>query len=76
MRYLDYLTDDTYGSESTQRIYFGENMLDYSDTLSAADVCSAVIPLGYRLENSADNSQIGNLEKRLTIESVNGGSDW
>lgn len=76
VRYLDYLTDDTYGSESTQRIYFGENMLDYSDTLSAADVCSAVIPLGYRLENSPDNSQIGNLEKRLTIESVNGGSDY
>lgn len=76
-RYLDYLTDDTYGSESTQRIYFGENMLDYSDTLTVADICSAVIPLGCRLENDAgDNSTIGNLEKRLTIESVNDGRDW
>lgn len=76
VRYIDYLTDEAYGSESTQRIYFGENMLDYSDTLSAADICSAVIPLGCRLENSADNSQIGNLEKRLTVESVNDGKDW
>lgn len=77
VRYLDYLTDDTYGNESTQRIYFGENLLDYSDTLTAADICSAVIPLGARLENdSADNSSIGNLEKRLTIESVNNGVDW
>lgn len=76
VRYVDYLTDDSYGSESTQRVYFGENMLDYSDTLTVDDICTEVIPLGERLENSADNTQIGNLEKRLTIESVNNGKDW
>ena len=77
VRYIDYLTDATYGTECTQRIYFGENLMDYSDTMTAADVCSAVVPLGCRLENDAgDNSTIGNLEKRLTIEGVNGGADW
>ena len=77
VRYIDYLTDATYGTECTQRIYFGENLMDYSDTMTASDVCSAVVPLGCRLENNAgDNSTIGNLEKRLTIEGVNGGADW
>lgn len=76
VRYIDYLTDDTYGSESTQRIYFGENLLDYSDTFTVDDICSEVIPLGCRLDNDSTNSKIGNLEKRLTIESVNNGSDW
>ena len=77
IRYIDYLTDATYGAESGQRIYFGENLLDYSDTLTVDDICSAVVPLGCRLDNdSGDNSKIGNLEKRLTIESVNNGVDW
>lgn len=76
IRYIDYLTDDTYGTETTQRIYFGENLLEYSDTLTVADICSSVIPLGYRLENDSTNSKLGNLDQRLTIESVNGGKDW
>ena len=76
VRYLDYLTDATYGSEAAQRVYFGENLLDYCDNMTASDVCSAVIPLGCRLENDATNSRIGNLEQRLTVESVNGGRDY
>lgn len=76
-RYIDYLTDEAYGSESKQRIYFGENLLDYSDTLTADGICSEVVPLGARLENdAADNSTLSNLGKRLTVESVNGGSDY
>lgn len=75
-RYIDYLTDATFGAESSQRIFFGENLLDYCDTMSVDDICSAVIPLGARLENDATNKKIGNLERRLTIESVNGGKDW
>ncbi len=74
-RYIDYVTDETYGGTSSQRIYFGENLLDYSDTLSASGICSEVVPLGARLENSDDNSQIGNLEQRLDVKSVNDGDD-
>lgn len=76
IRYLDYLTIDTYGSTSTQEVRFGENIVDYSDGMTVDDVCSAVVPLGARLENSPDNSQIGNLEQRLTVKSVNGGRDY
>ena len=76
VRYLDYLTDATYGSEATQRIYFGENLLDYCDNMTSSDVCSVVVPIGCRLENDATNSKIGNLERRLTVESVNGGLDY
>lgn len=77
VRYIDYLTDETFGSEATQRIYFGENLLDYSDTLTVDGICSEVIPLGATLENDAgDNSTIGNLENRLTVESVNDGKDY
>lgn len=77
VRYIDYLTDDTYGSDSTQRIYFGENLMDYSDSFTVDDICSEVVPLGATLENdSGDNSKIGNLEKRLDVTTVNDGNDW
>ena len=77
VRYLDYVSDDTYGSEAEQSIRFGENILDYSDNFSVEDICTEVVPLGARLENDrGDNSTIGNLEKRLTIEGVNGGNDY
>lgn len=76
VRYLDYVQDATYGTEAEQTIRFGENLLDYADNFDVSDICTEVVPLGSRLENSAgDNSTIGNLEKRTTIESVNGGSD-
>lgn len=72
-RYIDYLTETTYGQECTQRVYFGENMLDYCDSLTVSDICSSVIPLGCRLD---EGEQIGNLENRLTVESVNDGKDY
>ena len=75
-RILDYVTDETYGTDSTQRVYFGENLMDYSDTMTVDDICSSVVPLGARLENSPDNKKIGNLELRTTVESVNGGKDY
>lgn len=76
VRYVDYVTDATYGTEAEQDIRFGVNILDYSDNFTVDDICSAVVPLGARLENDATNSKIGNLERRLTIEGVNGGTDW
>ena len=76
VRYLDYVSDQTYGTESEQTVRFGENILDYSDNFTVDDICSEVVPLGARLENDkGDNSSIGNLDRRVTIESVNGGRD-
>ena len=69
-RYLDYLADYTYINE--QAIEFGENLLDYSENTSAADIATCLIPLGEKLEEN----EVGDLEAYTTIESVNGGKDY
>lgn len=68
-RYLDYLED--YNHTNTQKIEFGENMLDFSKNFDTTDIATCVIPLGARLENP----KIEALGERLTIESVNDGVD-
>lgn len=70
VRYLDYLKD--WPRLSTQKIEFGENLLDYAESKSALELATVVIPLGARQEKK----DIEALEKRLTIESVNGGKDY
>jgi hypothetical protein len=76
-RYLDYVTEDTYGVQCSQTIRFGENLLDYADNFTVDDICSVVIPLGKRLDNKdGDNSDIGDLEKYTEVTSVNGGKNY
>lgn len=67
--YLDYISD--YDNVSTQSIEFGENLLDFSRNTDVSDIATVFIPLGAKLEESP----IAALEQRLTIESVNSGSD-
>lgn len=67
--YLDYISD--YDNVSTQSIEFGENLLDFSRNTDVSDITTVFIPLGAKLEESP----IAALEQRLTIESVNNGSD-
>ena len=67
--YLDYISD--YDNVSTQSIEFGENLLDFSRNTDVTDIATVFIPLGAKLEESP----ITALEQRLTIESVNNGSD-
>lgn len=67
--YLDYISD--YGNVSAQSIEFGENLLDFSRNTDVTDIATVFIPLGAKLEESP----ITALEQRLTIESVNDGSD-
>ncbi|MDK8278254.1 phage tail protein [Peptostreptococcus anaerobius] len=69
VRYIDYLAD--FMHTNTQKIEFGENMLDFSKNFDTTDVVTCVIPLGARLENP----KIEALGERVTIESVNGGVD-
>ena len=68
---LDYLTDvpDT----STQRIEFGENLIDLVLSKSASDTYTACIPLGAALKDIDPESES---DARLTIESVNEGQDF
>lgn len=68
-RYLDYL--ESYGRTSGQVIRFGDNILDLTEHISAADVITVLIPLG-----KAEETENGESGKRLTIEPVNGGKDY
>lgn len=69
IRYLDYLADND--NTNTQTIEFGENLLDYSENTTAADIATCCVPLGAKL----DECPIEALEAYTTIESVNDGSD-
>ena len=68
--YLDYLAD--FPNMSTQRITFGENLLDYARTRDGSEIATALIPLGARLAD-ANGKQT---EERLTISEVNSGKDY
>ena len=70
---LDWVSIEQYGNYSTQPIEFGLNLLDYSETTSAEDVVTALIPLGATLE---DESEIDALEKRVDITAVNDGKNY
>lgn len=68
---LDYLTDvpDT----STQRIEFGENLIDLVLSKNASETYTACIPLGAALRDIDPESES---DARLTIASVNDESDY
>ena len=68
---LDYLADapDT----STQRIEFGENLIDLALSKNASETYTACIPLGATLRDIDPDSDS---DARLTIASVNDGPDY
>lgn len=64
---LHYLAD--YPNTASQAIEFGVNLTSYTQKVNAADICTAVIPLG------ADVGE-GDDAVPLTIASVNDGKDY
>lgn len=72
IRYLDYLY--SYDRLTAQVIEFGENLLDYSETTTAGDIATCIIPLGEKLDQKDDTDK--KLDRCTTIESVNGGKDY
>lgn len=70
VKYIDYLAD--FPNTNEQVIRFGKNLLDFSTTIDATDIATAIIPLGGKLPTST----IQALDERLTIKSVNNGSDF
>lgn len=76
--YLDWLTIQEYGKYCEQPIQFGENLMDYSETMTADDVITALIPLGAAIEQETDEnaSEFERLEKNVDITSINDGKDY
>jgi len=56
---------------SGQTIEFGENLLSFTRTNRAEDIATAIIPLGYEIENETTGEKT-----RLTIADVNNGVDY
>lgn len=71
-RYLDLVTLQEYGKICEQSIEFGDNLLGYSENVSADELYTACIPRGARLEESP----IEGLEAYVDITSVNDGKDY
>ena len=64
VHYLDYLKE--INLLAPQKITFGKNLLDLKRIRKGAEIATAVIPLGAKLEDS---------DERLTVSAVNNGSD-
>lgn len=68
--YLDYLSDFTL--LSPQEITFGKNLLDLKRIRKGAEIATALIPLGAKIQDAEGNET----DERLTIKTVNGGLDY
>lgn len=68
--YLDYLAEITL--LAPQKITFAKNLLDLKRIRKGGDIATVLIPLGAKIKDEAGQDT----DKRLTIESVNGGVDF
>lgn len=73
--FLDYLegTQEDLPT-SLQVIEYGENLTDLTDEITASETYSVCIPLGAKIKLEDDTGD--EIERRLTVESVNGGVDY
>lgn len=76
--YLDWISIEEYGKYCEQPIQFGENLLDYSESLTSDDLITALIPLGAAIEQESDENatEYQMLEKNVDITSANGGKNY
>lgn len=73
--YLDYLEGTQEDLPTAiQVIEYGENLTDLTDEISAAETYTACIPLGAKIKLEDDTGE--EIERRLTVESVNDGIDY
>jgi hypothetical protein len=72
--WLDYLADST--SLSLQTIELGSNLLDLWQENRSAELYTAIIPLGARIKAEEGEDDEADVDKRVTIESVNDSKDY
>lgn len=70
VNYLDYLIESTL--LAPRKITFGKNLLDLKRSRKGEDIATVIIPLGAKVKDEEGKDT----DKRLTIESVNGGVDF
>ena len=70
INYLDYLEE--INLLAPQTIQFGKNLLDLKRVRKGADIATVIIPLGAKMKDEEGKDT----DKRLTIESYNGGADF
>ena len=68
--YLDYLAD--FEETNTQKVKFGENLLDFDEVIKANGMATVIIPLGCNLVDEKGNDT----GERLTIKDINNGLDY
>lgn len=68
--YIDYLSD--FDKNNNQKVQFGENLLNFEETIKGQDIATAIIPLGYKLKDE-DGNETG---KRLTIATNDDALDY
>ena len=67
---INYLSDFTH--TSTQKIEFGSNLKNYTKTVKADSIATAIIPLGATVDDGDSETE----DPKLTIKSVNNGKDY
>lgn len=73
--YLDYLAGTQEDLPTSQQVIeYGENITDLTDETDATETYTACIPLGAKIKLEDDTGE--EIERRLTVESVNGGVDY
>lgn len=68
-RVINWYAESPY--HSSQNIEFGENLLDFTKTNQTKDIATAIVPLGYEIEDETTEKK-----SRLTIADVNNGVDY
>lgn len=67
---INYLANVT--KVSTQLIEFGSNLKNYTKTVKADEIATAIIPLGKAIDDGDSETE----DPKLTIAGVNGGKDY
>lgn len=74
---LDIVPLEDYGVEATQTIRLGENLLNFSQSLTADDVITALIPIGKKKEDvERTAADIEALDAYVDITQVNEGKNY
>lgn len=71
---INYLADFT--KVSSQKIEFGSNLKNYTKTVKANDIATAIIPLGAPVDDESNKTENQTEKPRVTIDDINNGVNY